>query len=865
MSGSVHRFADRRKKGALDRLSRRRSLRVEKLENRQLLAADSIGVTPLDTGEFLLGSVTVTPVFFESDGRLDPSTQDWTETEIEEVLAKITEGVNWWGDLLDTKSSVHSLDFVVDPQYAENPFPTIYEPIDRTSQWFSQYVGDFLTAQGYGDAPSIERAVHLFNERQRIEHQTDWAFTIFVADSSDDDDGFFAGQGDFSAAFAFPGGLFMISPSTRPASTFAHEMGHIFWARDEYPGGGSWTDRRGYYNAQNLNAADNPTAGFVQEVSILRGGVIAQEAYDTFATPDSTLAMVGWRDSDNDGIFDVFDVPLRIDAVGYSDLENSMFHLTGSASAVPLMNQNSAGPQSDITLARIREIQYRMDGGQWMTAAQFDAQQVDFDLSVPIEASFSTIEWRAIDTATGVTSETIDGTSGSHVFSSGVGGYAFVDANGNSVLDANEILLPGTKVKVLDALGDTLFRSSLLASEQSDGDTAGLTPGVTLSAEGITLDGRVGAFDSESHLGVRTLHSFDAQMGTWFDRWGQHRILKATFDQNVPQVSIDFIGLATGTYGLNEGSYARVEAYDSFDVLIDRVTSPMTPEGQAGSITIDDPQGRIASIKVYGHAETEVAVIGIDAHYQDEFVTDVHGAWPATSLAPGDYQFEFEATNLIHQWTGGPVAVEVPSSGTFVVAASASRVDSPRHNAEFPEDVNREEGATALDALRVINDLARSGARTLGQDETSGDAVDVNNDGEVSALDALLVINFLRNSGGEGEQPSSGAHLLANRPSADNPSGASEGFGAIWEAGIIDRAHEDPKLFNSAGPAQSSESNRGLPTDIDFQARAVSTVVRRGDLTKQPQGSEKNEEKNFDSEKFPQLSEELRSLIIPFQ
>ncbi len=46
----------------------------------------------------------------------------------------------------------------------------------------------------------------------------------------------------------------------------------MFWARDEYAGGGSSADRRGYYNTQNLNAADNPAQGFVQQPSIMATG-----------------------------------------------------------------------------------------------------------------------------------------------------------------------------------------------------------------------------------------------------------------------------------------------------------------------------------------------------------------------------------------------------------------------------------------------------------------------------------------------------------------------------------------------------------------------------------------------------------------
>ena len=41
-------------------------------------------------------------------------TQDWTSEEIDAVLAKVTEGVGWWSDLLDTLDTVHELDFVID-------------------------------------------------------------------------------------------------------------------------------------------------------------------------------------------------------------------------------------------------------------------------------------------------------------------------------------------------------------------------------------------------------------------------------------------------------------------------------------------------------------------------------------------------------------------------------------------------------------------------------------------------------------------------------------------------------------------------------------------------------------------------------
>ncbi len=333
----------RRPKQQPRKAQRSRLIRLERLEQRQLLAANPLGATPMDTGEFLLGTVAVTPVLFESNGATDPQTQNWTADEIDQVLAKVTEGVNWWSDTLDTLQTVHSLEFIVDDTFAVNPVQTPYEPIDRPSTDFNLYTGDFITAQGYGDAKTIEEGVQRFNHDQRTKLGTDWAFTIFIVDSSDDGDGLFASGMSFSAAFAYAGGLFIVTPSTRPASTITHEMGHIFWARDEYAGGGSWSDRRGYYDTQNLNAADNPTPGFQQEISIMRGGVPLTAAYEQHVSPASTLAMVGWQDSDGDGIFDLADVPLRLEGTGYLDVADVFVSLPGRSGGRSLAEPKFVG------------------------------------------------------------------------------------------------------------------------------------------------------------------------------------------------------------------------------------------------------------------------------------------------------------------------------------------------------------------------------------------------------------------------------------------------------------------------------------------------------------------------------------------
>ncbi len=720
---------------------------MESLEQRRLLAVTPLGVTHLDTGEFLLGSVAVTPVLFESNGSIDPESQNWTAAEIDETLGRISEGVNWWSDTLDGLNTVHTLDFVFDNAFALNPVETGYEPIDRISNNFNLYVGEFLQAQGFGNVSSIEEGMKQFNAHQREQMGTDWAFTIFMVDSSDDADGRFLPGGFFQTAFAYAGGLFVVSPSTRPASTIAHEMGHIFWAKDEYPGGATWTDRRGYYNSQNLNASDNPTSGFVQEDSIMSSGIVLADAYAANESPDVTLAMIGWRDTDGDGIFDLADVPLELKGEGYFDSSSSTYHFVGSASAVPLINQNSSGPQSDITLNRISQLQYRVDGGAWITVSQPDQQQADFDVTVTLGQSISSIQWRVIDDVTGVTSAVIDGDATLPAYSLTSGsGVAFIDDDTNDQRDISEQPLVGVMAEIKHPDGSNLVFQEIAASNYQTGFLPSNLPDVSLSSQNPNF-----ALVSVGDLtpgGVRVFQQFDARISNLVltDSWTQDQPLSAIFDSPVGEVAVDVFGAAAG-------SYVRIEAMDAAGNLLQRTTSDLVSPETLHTVRVTDPLGRIASVLVFGHAETDAIIRGISFGTDPVVRTGPAGGWRFDNLPVGQYTVDLTPELLIHQFDQSSFTIDVTTIGSGFVQSPASRVDCPYFNAALPEDTNDSGTVTVLDALTVLNDIAREGVRILQANEPLTTFVDVNNDGRVSTLDALLVLNkvALISSGGEGE------------------------------------------------------------------------------------------------------------------
>ena len=383
------------------RRSAPRAARFELLEPRMLMASLPYGAVGQDTAEYMLGNVVATVVFFESDGSIDPSTQNWNPlvrdgngnpvldangdtisasgpNYIEMTKDRVVAGLQWWEDTLvnfyaqnyDGVDPIHSVNFIYDFEYAHNPIPIGYEPIDRISNDYALWAPEFLQDVGYYTTGVLDTDIRAFNNAQRQKYNADWAYTIFVVNDYNDVDGRFKSGGSFSQAFAFSGGRFLVAPSRRPASTFAHETGHIFYALDEYINAGTYTSRRGYYNTQNLNAWDNPDPGYVQQTSIMYAGDVLDTAWQNHVSSEYSLAMLGWQDSDGDGVFDVLDVPLTLSGTGHYDPVAHLYRFSGHSAVETLPNINSAGRRNDITINEVSQVVYSLDAGADVDSGQ---------------------------------------------------------------------------------------------------------------------------------------------------------------------------------------------------------------------------------------------------------------------------------------------------------------------------------------------------------------------------------------------------------------------------------------------------------------------------------------------------------------
>jgi len=753
--------------------SSRRLPKLERLEPRWVRASLPFGATPNDTGEYMLGRVAVTPIFLESTGQVDASTENWNSAHVNDVVGKINEAFNWWKDLLATKTSIHSLDFVIDPTYINAPSPTAYEPINRSSNDYGLWTQEFLMRAGYDEFSSLELNMRAFNDAQRQKLNTNWSFTMFVVNSQNDVEGTFA-SGSFSRAFAFAGGLFMVVPSTRPASTFAHETGHMFWARDEYVNSASYYAMRGYYNTQNTNAVDgNPDPFFQQAPSIMAAGTPLTNAYSQVVSPASTLAMLGWQDSDGDGIFDVLDVPLTLDGVGRVDVSTGNYHFTGTAKVQTLPNLNTSGLGNDITLNRVSRIEAKIGQADWQTVATPDTYVASLDLSIPLSGAQSgSIQIRAIDDETGITSNLFTGEIGALPDATnvtGINGFVFNDANANGLFDVLETGLGSTTLRLVDANGSPIALERLIEPDTQVPGTlsSGAFPNVSMTAVGSDTNGSVGVFDDASATtGSRVFRPHSISLQGFSQTWNARRQLRVAFANETSRVSVDVIGTGTTSYG-------RLEAYDSSGTLLARVTSDPMPSSETQTLTISRELADIAYIQVYGHMETGIKIDNLRYGPKTQTQTDSSGRYGFTNLPAGVYNVQVVLTGLtshVSTSAGATQTLDLQSMDALAhVDYGINFQNTAWHNTQIAADVNDDGVVSAIDVLLIINLLNQNTPSALiNSGLSSPPYVDVSNDAFLTAIDALMVINAINSkteaeggqalmiSGGQGSSSASG-------------------------------------------------------------------------------------------------------------
>lgn len=744
----------------------RRLQRIEHLESRLALSAVPLNAQPLDTGEFMLGDVSVTVVFFESDGTIDPSTEDWDTAHTNEVKQRIEEGLQWWVDTLALQSSVHELNFEIDYTYADNPIPIGIEPITHVATDLDIWVGEFLDHVGAERTERIDNDVRLFNHSQRVANDTNWAFTIFVINAKHDDevgDGLFP-AGSVQGGFSIAGGSFLAVPSERPASTIAHEVSHQFWAMDEYAGSGHYDDTRGYYNTQNTNAYDgNPSQGDI-ETSLLGHSTPLMNAYDTHTSSIESFETIGWKDSDGDGIFDVFDVPISFSASSQFDPSTNQMRISGDASIGVLPNQNSWGLQNSVTINRLSHIEFRLDGGEWTSGPGIDDYTSEFDFLIQLpDSNQHDIEVRIVDETGLIHSQSLLAST-EHIDSTavhGFTGYITHDQNDDGIFNAGEQGLAGWTVEVVNLAGNPKVTQTIIEPDDFSHGEIFYDPigGVTLTAEGSEIaEGFADVSVRNSSLsstGSRGFYNYSS--GSWSNVWSENRQLKITFDSPVSRVAIDAIAEVDGDVGI-------LELYDAQDNLLGRyTTSPldggtsetMVVELDAAEATYAIARGHLTKTKDLQRRLHYVGLDNLQVGRPHTAVTSQLGAFTLPFDIDGNYRLKVTAPDGKEAYFSSLSETNVslmPQAGMSRIAWSVSIADDSWHNPLIQADVNHDGEINQIDSDLVLGEIinpevtsvSSSQGYALNTTHTPGDPYfDINADGRFTKLDLLSILDAI--------------------------------------------------------------------------------------------------------------------------
>jgi hypothetical protein len=230
-----------------------------------------------ETSQYMTGSVRVMVFLPESDGSVDPSTEDWTEASIARVAAEVDEAMTRYETLAPAGAD---LSFEI----AYRVVPTSYEPItwdwEGSTNWRWEVIHQFK--------PSfLEKE---YAEWLRAEHGTDWAFILYIVNSESDADGAFPNGW---TGWAYLNGPFAVCTSTDGTmgtswldSCVMHETGHIFGALDQRDsscwGMGGWNG-----DVPNLNSLGGVCPGQVDLPSIMKWP--AQKVIDPYMA-----GQIGW-------------------------------------------------------------------------------------------------------------------------------------------------------------------------------------------------------------------------------------------------------------------------------------------------------------------------------------------------------------------------------------------------------------------------------------------------------------------------------------------------------------------------------------------------------------------------------------------
>ncbi|MFC1849468.1 hypothetical protein ACFL27_04580 [candidate division CSSED10-310 bacterium] len=332
-----------------------------------------IGNTWNNTGDFLAGDIAIGVCRPESNGGDGSNAENWTAQEVTDTYNELVASMN----RLAIDAANGQLTFVYRTEHAgagvTGTVDCYYEAINY-SNWTSAVVLNMLGNLGYSQANYYSRLLEWANDL-RSDLGTDWAYGFIIVDESA------TGGGRASAYYNGPAVWIF---STNNYKVYHHESGHSWGARDEYhpDAAQSPTSLAGYTQDVNANSQYNDGTGFYSGAG---EGIMALMINNIDYISPWTRGQWGTWDLDGDGIYEPEDTFPTVTLNAPTGTEQLTF--TGTATATALKLETGANATTDITINRIVNVEWRMNGGPWQDATAtdgtFDSSSENYTFTTP--------------------------------------------------------------------------------------------------------------------------------------------------------------------------------------------------------------------------------------------------------------------------------------------------------------------------------------------------------------------------------------------------------------------------------------------------------------------------------------------------
>ncbi|HSE96724.1 MAG TPA: putative Ig domain-containing protein [Blastocatellia bacterium] len=247
----------------------------------------------MGNSEVMDGTVAVAVFLVESAGGIDPNIYNWSQADQTAAFAQVIDGLNWWVDQSRAFRLSRPLQFTFVFYDAANPVCQVpYEPILHPGLDANLWVERIMSTLG-GTSADVFARVGAFNQRIRDENRANWAFSMFIAYNPPPARNSFT---DGRASWAYLGGphanILFRSFGWPLAQLVSHEVGHIFYACDEYSQPGHQTC------SCTCTPLIRPQAsnGNCEDPSCNRVSIPCMMRLNEFALCQYTVAQIGWTE-----------------------------------------------------------------------------------------------------------------------------------------------------------------------------------------------------------------------------------------------------------------------------------------------------------------------------------------------------------------------------------------------------------------------------------------------------------------------------------------------------------------------------------------------------------------------------------------